>query len=70
MLARREVLPGCRETFVNSFMSRQSVIWYTLQTFHERRQRYAVLRQARRYPQLVWQELRSPRETRQFVADL
>jgi adenylate kinase family enzyme len=70
ILAGRDVFPGCRETFANSFMSRQSVIWWTISTYHERRRRYAALRRAQTFPQLAWRELRSPRETRHFLAGL
>jgi adenylate kinase family enzyme len=70
IVTRREVVPGCRETFANSFLSRESVIWYAVGTYRERRKRYAAWREDPTLAHLAWRELRSPRETRQFLAEL
>ena len=70
IVAAQEVFPGCRETVANSFFSRESVIWYALTTYRERRRRYAALRREQTFPQLTWLELHSPREARQFLSAL
>ena len=68
--ARREVFPGCRETLRNSFLSRKSVIWWSITTFRRRQHRYAAMRRERAFPQLTWVELRSRLEARMFWESL
>lgn len=64
--ARREVFPGCRETFANSFLSRKSVIWWAISTYHRRQRQLAALRRDATFPPVVWVELRGPGEARAF----
>ncbi len=66
IVAQPEVFPGCRETLRNSFLSRNSVIWWSITTFRSRRQRYETMRREAAFPQLTWVELRSPVEAWAF----
>jgi adenylate kinase family enzyme len=68
--ARREVFPGCRETFAKSFLSRKSVIWWAISTYHRRQRQLAALRRDATFPQVAWIELRGPAEARAFWAAL
>jgi adenylate kinase family enzyme len=67
---KREVFPGCRETFRNAFLSRESVIWWSISTYHRRRERYQVMMAGQGFDHLQWIEMRHPRDTERFIASL
>lgn len=57
----REVLfQGNRETFRRSFLSRDSILWWIVTTFHRRQHEFESLRASGRYAQLRWIEVRHP----------
>jgi hypothetical protein len=66
----REVFPGCRETLQNAVLSRQSVLWWAVTTYHRRGQRYRTLSDEHVFPHLTWLEMRNPREAQQFLESL
>lgn len=67
---RREVFPGCRETLQNALLSRQSVIWWAITTYHRRCRRYRALSHGHVFPHLTWLELRTPSEAQQVLESL
>ena len=59
----REVLfHGNRESFRMAFLSRESILWWILSTFHRRRREFAGLRASGQFGHLQWHELRRPRD--------
>ncbi len=69
---REELWPGTgnRESFRKSFLSRDSVLWWTITSFGRKRKRYAALMDGVRYPQIAFVRLDSPRQCRAFLAQL
>jgi len=53
---------GNRESFRRSFLSRDSILWWILTTFHRRQREFAALRGAGAFAHLQWHEARDPRE--------
>jgi adenylate kinase family enzyme len=65
-----ELFSGNRETFVKSFFSKESILWWVITTFRRRRKEYQQIRESAQYPQLAWLEFRHPAEAEQFLAGL
>lgn len=53
---------GNRESFRRSFLSRDSILWWILTTFHRRRREFGALRDGGSFAHLRWHQARSPRE--------
>ena len=68
----RELWPGTgnRETFVRTFMSRDSILLWTIQTHGTQRKRYSARMRDPQFSHLVFIRLRSPKETRLFLSSL
>jgi len=65
---RREVLwHGNQESFSKAFLSRESILWWSLTTFAKNRVRYAELRATASYPQLQWVEFTSPSQASSYL---
>ena len=71
-LTQSELWPntGNRESFRRCFFSRDSIILWTLTTFHRRRRKYTALIESDDYPDIDFLRFRSPRESRAFIAHL
>ncbi len=61
---------GNRESFRKSFMSRDSIILWTLKTYRKNRHQYEMLMQDPKYLHVNFIRLRSRRETRQFLESI
>ncbi len=57
---KEKLFSGNVETFRKSFLSRDSILWWVIFTFHHRRRRYKAIRQKNEYAHLTWIELRRP----------
>ncbi|WP_434362906.1 AAA family ATPase [Parasalinivibrio latis] len=68
-ISGRELWPGTgnRETFRKSFFSRDSILLWTVKTYHKNRRRYLTLMEAEEYQHLTFICLRSPVETSRFL---
>jgi len=53
---------GNRESFRRSFLSRDSILWWILSTFHRRQREFEALRGGGAFAHLQWHEARTPRE--------
>ena len=62
-----ELFSGNRETFRHSFMSRDSILLWVLQTYRSNRIRYRKIFAEKPFPGLEMIELRSLQETRRWV---
>lgn len=67
-----ELWPGTgnRETFRNSFFSRESIVWWTIKTWRPNRQRYLADMLDPQYAHIRFIRLRNPREARLFLAQI
>lgn len=66
---REEIWPGTgnRETFVKSFLKPNSIIIWSVTTFHRNRRRYSRLMKDPRYAHLEFVQLRSAKDMDQFL---
>lgn len=65
-----ELFHGNRESFRQSFLSRDSILWWILSTFHRRQREFAALRDTQAFAHLRWLEARHPREAADILRDL
>jgi adenylate kinase family enzyme len=70
IIHRREVFPGCPETFQNVFLNRDSIIWWTISTYHPRKRKYEIYSRGGEFPHLKWIEFGHPRKANEFLASL
>lgn len=70
-IASREVLwHGNRESFIRTFCSRESILWWVLTAYHRRQREFAQLKTSGAFPHLAWIELRSPGQANALLQDL
>lgn len=70
-IVTREVLyAGNRETFRKTFLSRDSIIWWVMTTFHEKRRRYEVLLQSDAVDHCEVLEFRHPHDAQALLNTL
>jgi adenylate kinase family enzyme len=67
----REVLfAGNRESLRMAFLSRESILWWVVTTFHRRRKHYRALFDARTSSHLAYVEFRNPTEAQFLLTKL
>ncbi|QUJ70622.1 adenylate kinase (plasmid) [Photobacterium sp. GJ3] len=68
-LSQEELWPGTGNTekFRNTFLSRNSVVWWTIKTYHSNRERYLKIMADPAYAHLKFIQLRSPAEAKEFI---
>ena len=68
----QELWPGTgnRESFRRAFLSRDSIIWWTLKTWKNNRQRYQSDMTDPAYRHIRFVRLRHPRQTEDFIRQL
>ena len=69
-LRRTELFSGNRESMRMAFLSRDSVLLWSLSTWHKNRVKFAALRDGPQYPHLQWTELNEPAQVQGFIAGL
>ena len=67
---QERLFAGNRETFRQAFLSRDSMLWWVIQTYHRRRREYPALFAQPQYSHLEIITFDHPRQTRQFLAQL
>ncbi|AHF78544.1 Adenylate kinase [Sodalis praecaptivus] len=69
---QQEIWPGTgnRESLRRSFLSRESVVLWTLKTYRSNRRRYLAIQQDPRYRHVQFVPLRSPRHAERFLSQL
>jgi adenylate kinase family enzyme len=70
ILFRERLYNENRESFRNTFLSRDSILWWVIITFRRRRTQYRALFEGSAFPALSVTELRRPDEADQFVRSL
>lgn len=69
-IKREELWQGNRETVWPHFFTRDSLYLFVLKTHRRRRRTYSAILASAEYPQLTGVRLRTPRETREWLANL
>ena len=67
VLTQEELYSGNRESLRMAFLSRESILWWVITTFHRRRRQYRRLFDTATTPRLAYVEFRSPAEARNFL---
>ncbi|KKJ76493.1 adenylate kinase [Kiloniella litopenaei] len=72
IIGKKELWPGTGnvESFRMTFLSRQSVILWTLQNYKRNKKRYAKMMSAKEYTHINFVRLTNPAETKKFIASL
>lgn len=65
-----ELFHGNRETWSKAFLSRDSIVLWSLQTFAKNRRKYRSLRDSGQYPHLQWLEFQRPQQARQWLESM
>ncbi len=68
MFTRAELFSGNRESFRQSFASRNSILLWVLKTYRKHRREYPKLFQQPQWSHLTVVELRTPRQAEEFLA--
>ena len=69
-ITKEELFSGNRESFRQSFLSRDSILWWVLKTFRRRRREYRRFFDERIYPGIELIELCHPRDAEQLLTNL
>ncbi len=69
-LRRQELWNGNRESFRMGFLSRESVIVWSFNTYHRRRKEYPILFQQPEHSHLTILQQHSPNQTEKWLVDL
>lgn len=67
VVGRQELFSGNRESFRQSFFSRESILWWVITSYPRRRRDFTALRAANIFPNLAWLEFNSPRQAEEFL---
>lgn len=67
VVLREELFSGNRETFTQSFLTRDSILWWVVTTFHRRRRRYAELFAGEAWPHLQVFRLQRPGQAKALL---
>ena len=69
---KEEMWPGTnnRESFKNLFFSKDSIVLWTLKTFHSNRRKYKAMMTSESYQHVEFIRLRNPREADELIASL
>lgn len=70
IILREPLFNENRESFRNTFLSRDSILWWVVKTFRRRRRQYRALVTSGAFPGLRWTELRRPRDADRLVLAL
>ncbi|MCA0240654.1 MAG: toxin [Proteobacteria bacterium] len=66
-LFRQTLWHGNRESIGRAFLSKDSIIWWSISTYGKNRSKYRALRASGAFEHLQWHELRTPAEAAGFV---
>jgi adenylate kinase family enzyme len=72
ILSGRELWPGTGnvETFRRTLLSKDSIVLWTIQTYHRNRRKYLGMMNDERYSNIRFIVLRSPKQAQQFIQSL
>jgi adenylate kinase family enzyme len=61
---------GNRESFRRSFLSKESILWWIVSTYHRRRRNFEALRASGEYGHLQWVEAQDPAAAAEILRSL
>jgi adenylate kinase family enzyme len=64
-----EVWPGCRETFGKAFLTRDSILWWFLTTFHRRRRQISEFAADPAWGHVAMVVFRKPKELEEWLRE-
>lgn len=70
VVSRKVLFHGNRESFRQSFFSRDSILWWIVTTYSQHRKEFAALRASGDFSHLQWLEARHPRAAAEFLRQL
>jgi adenylate kinase family enzyme len=70
ILLREELFSGNRETWKLMFLSRDSILWWIITTYHRRRREYRAFFEQNRETHLACIEFRTPSQANEFLHSL
>ena len=70
IVCRDPLFHGNRETLRRTFLSRESILWWIVTTFHRRRREFAELRMTGGFHHVTWLHARTPREAQGILESL
>ncbi len=71
IISKQEIWPntGNVESFKQTFLSRKSIILWTLQNYHSNRKKYFAIMESEKYSDIDFVRLSSPKEAKIFIAE-
>lgn len=69
-VSRQVLWHGNRESFRRSFLSRESILWWVVSTFHRRQREFKALQADAQYGRLQWIEFKHPRAAERFLGEV
>ncbi len=71
IISKQEIWPntGNVESFKKTFLSRKSIILWTLQNYHSNRKKYFEIMKSERYSHIDFVRLNSPKQAKKFIAE-
>lgn len=71
IVSRREIWPntGNVESFQKTFLSRKSIILWTLQNYHSNRKKYLGIMTSDEYSHINFVRLKSPKDAKEYIAE-
>ncbi|KDM89887.1 shikimate kinase [Photobacterium galatheae] len=71
-LSQQELWPGTgnRETFQKTFLSRDSIVWWTMKTYSKNRARYLAVMADPNFAHIRFVQLRTPAQANQLIQQL
>lgn len=70
VFTKQELFAGNKESFSKAFLSRDSIIWWVITTYGEKKRRYLKLFEEKNYSNLTYIRLQSNREIEKFLSKL
>jgi adenylate kinase family enzyme len=69
-VSREELWHGNRESFGRALLSRESILWWVITTFHRKRRQVGDLRRNAKFPHLGWIEFRRPSDAKRYLESI
>jgi adenylate kinase family enzyme len=67
VFTKEEIFSKNRETFRQAFISRDSILWWVITTFHRRRSKYRSQLTEKKYSKITFIELEKPSDAEEFL---
>ncbi len=65
----QELWAGNKESFRQSFLSKESILLWSVSTFSKNRHKYEELRASNQFPHVQWVEFKQPRDAQDYLRE-